>query len=297
MKTRTSYRNPFARFFLGLFALGLLSLTACSEEEIPATSNDLTQEVAQAAAEAEFEAAQEDVTEITFEVMDLTDPVNERRHFPREDRLITECATISHDSAAKTIVVDFGLPEDSCRNRRGQLVSGKVIIQYTRRLYIPGASLTVSLQDYVVEGRGVEGTRTITNVSDGFRDHISLNTTLTDGKVTFLDGTFATKSYDRTRTWIRTANPLNDRFLIEGSMMGTNREGESRRMSTLAPLVYKRRCRQQGIRIPVQGLKRIQRDGKPDILVDYGDGECDFLITVTRDGRSRVIDVREHRIR
>ncbi|RMG27122.1 MAG: hypothetical protein D6730_07815 [Bacteroidetes bacterium] len=273
----------------------MFGLTACTEQDVPDPEADLSEEAAQAATEAEVEASIEDVSEVTFEAMDLTDPASMRRDFPAEDRMITDCATITHDTATKTITIDFGEPADSCRNRRGQLVSGKVIINYTRRLYVPGATLTVTLEDYYVDGKHIEGTKTITNVSESIRDNISLNTTLTGGKVTWPDGSFATREFDRTRTWVRARHPINDEFHIEGSMNGTNREGQSYSMTILSKLIFKRKCRRQGVRIPVQGMKLIQRDGHSDLYVDYGDGQCDYLITLTRDGESRVIDVRDYR--
>ncbi len=296
MKSIQSYRNTIAQFFVAFLAAGLMVLTGCQQDEIPeTTNNDITEAIAQAGAEAEMEAAIEDVSEITFEAMDITDPVAERRLFDHRDRMLPDCATVTHDTASKTITIDFGVPADSCRNRRGQLVSGQVVISYTRRLYIPGASLSVNLIAFYLDGKHVEGTKTITNTSAGFGDNISLNTTLVGGKVTFPDGTFATREFDRTRTWVRARNPINDEFHIEGSFTGTNREGKTYTMTIVSTLIIKRKCRLIGVRIPVQGMKLIERTDKPDVYIDYGDGRCDYLITVTRNGESRVIDVRDHR--
>jgi hypothetical protein len=55
---------------------------------------------------------------------------------------------------------------------------------------------------------------------------------------------------------------------------------------------YKRACWATRIFIPVEGTKLIKREGYPDTLVDYGDGTCDALVTVTVDGISREINLR-----
>ena len=43
--------------------------------------------------------------------------------------------------------------------------------------------------------------------------------------------------------------------------------------------------------VPVQGLKLIKRTGKPDLLIDFGDGDCDSLATLTMNGQSKVVDL------
>jgi hypothetical protein len=36
-----------------------------------------------------------------------------------------------------------------------------------------------------------------------------------------------------------------------------------------------------------------KREGHPDMLIDYGDGTCDTLVTVTVNGVSREVDLRQ----
>ncbi len=47
-------------------------------------------------------------------------------------------------------------------------------------------------------------------------------------------------------------------------------------MSITTPLIYKRGCF-----YPVSGTISIETDGEETKTIDYGDGECDNLITVT----------------
>ena len=275
-------------FSKALFLTGLvlmIGLTSCQQEEPIAAEvdNELV------TMEAEIEATYEEVDEFTFEVMDRTDFTAEARPFLNpSNQLLPACATVTHDSINKIITIDFGT---GCVGPDGKEREGQIIINYTQRLYWPGASLTISLNNYAVDDVQIKGTKTITNVSPNFLANISLNTTLVGGQVTWPNGDVATRQFTRTRTWVRAAHPINDEFHVDGQVQGTRRNGVAYNIDILSTLVFKRKCRLQGIHIPVEGTKLIQRSGKPDVLVTYGTGTCDHLIDVTVNGNTQTIDL------
>ena len=45
-------------------------------------------------------------------------------------------------------------------------------------------------------------------------------------------------------------------------------------------------------KIPVSGVKRIVK-GESEMIINYGDGECDFVAEVTKDGVTETIDLKE----
>jgi hypothetical protein len=266
----------------------LLALTACE------TNQELITEIAEeelemAALDADISANFEEVENFSVEAMEITDQtVNGRDYSDPAAKTIPACATVSHDSVAKTITIDFGT---GCVGADGKTRAGQIVLTYTKRLYWPGASLTITPVNYSVEGVLVEGTKTITNVSPNFQSNISLNVTLIGGKLTFANGDTATRAFTKTRTWVRAANPIMDEYHVEGMAQGTNRLGESYSCKVVSTLIWKRKCRRQGIRVPAQGLKLIKKDGRPDLLIDFGDGECDTLVTLTANGKSKVVDL------
>lgn len=291
MKTTFSFQETFVRIFVALSLLVLIGLTACNETEDPTEVAEITaDEITLAQTEEEMDVTMEDAESVALEAIEMTAASSDRRIFsnPADALLSSSCAVVTHDSINKTISIDFGT---GCVGPDGKTRSGIVLISYTQRLWIPGASLSISLNNYAVDGKAIEGTKTLTNVSANLLAPISMNATLTGGKVTWPDGTFATREYTRTRTWIRGANPLNDEFRVSGEVSGMTRAGENYQIKILSTVIYKRSCRLQGVGIAVQGIKRVQRDTKPDLLIDYGDGQCDHLITLTRNGNSIVVDV------
>lgn len=287
MKTiRFFNQSPRHLFFLTLAAL-VFTFTGCKPEEI---IDEISEEdTSLVLMEAEVESSFEMVDEYTMEAMEITDESSMARGFSSNaQKSIPACATVTHDSVLKVITVDFGT---GCTGPDGKTRAGKIIITYTKRLYIPGAKLKVETDNYSVDGIAIEGTKTIENVSASIMDNISLKTTLKGGKMTWPDGTSATRDFTRTRTWVRSSNPVNDEFHIEGMLQATRRNGDSYSTKIMSTVIFKRKCRAQGIHIPAQGLKVIKRSGKPDLLVDFGDGTCDTLITLIVNGTSKVVDL------
>lgn len=281
--------NPVRIFFLLVFAL-FLGFTSCdNQDENPLQSQIDENDVESATTEEQLETSFEDLDLISVEANDQTEDGNMggREHMDEND-MLTRCATITHDKEAKTITIDFG---DGCEGPDGKIRSGIIFITYTQRMFVPGAVLTMTLENYTVNGLAIEGMKTITNVSESLMDNVSFNKLVEGGKITWPDGTFATREVDKTFTWYRENNPFLDEVHVEGEASGTNRRGVVYNVSIVSTVIWKISCRVRGICLPVQGLKLIEREGHPDVLVDFGDGECDTTVTLTKNGESKVVEI------
>lgn len=202
------------------------------------------------------------------------------------DSLI-RCATKSINFSTKTITIDFG---NGCEGLKGRIRKGKIIINYTTFFFLPGAVITITLDNFYINDIKVEGTRVFTNISESLDTNPKFEVELTGGKLTWPDETFATRESVFIETWLRAPNPFNDQITIEGSASGSNRRGISYTMNITTTLLLKRSCWASRAFIPVSGVKEIEANEK-SITVDYGDGECDRMITITVDGVSRTIEV------
>jgi hypothetical protein len=279
-------KNVNYSFLILCFAL-LFGLSACQEEQIVEVIGEDDTEMIEL--ETEVEATFEDVDEFSIEAVEITDLSSMGRAYnAATEQFIPGCATVTHDSANKIITIDFGT---GCVGQDGKTRAGQIIVTYTKRLYRPGAKLKIELNNYFVDNKQIEGTKRIENLATSFQDNISLKTTLQSGKITWPDSSFATRQFTRTRTWIRAANPVMDEYHVEGMVQGTRKNGNNYSANIISTVIFKRKCRLQGIKVPVQGLKLIKRTGKPDLLVDFGDGDCDSLATLTMNGQSKVIDL------
>ncbi len=257
--------------------VSLFLFSSCSEDSEDTGISDALLEQLDTDAEAALESNYEDVEMISEAGLASLDQGG------RVERdTILNCAAVDHDQENKTVTIDYG---DECTIRGGRVLSGKIIIVYSERKLMPGASRTVTLENFFIDGVQVEGTRTWTNIAESLEDNPTFNITLAGGKLTFEDGTAATRDADHTKEWMRADNPLNDEFHVNGSALGSTREGIRYEVEILETLVYKRACRAQRVFIPVSGIKQITH-GEDVAVIDFGNGDCDNEVTITLNGET-----------
>ncbi len=260
--------------FAGLFTAALIS--SCQDEGTdPAQIAE--EDVQSAINETEIESVLEDVDEITF--YSLLTSTNAR--IEDADDCPINCAEVTHDKDNKTIIIDYG---DGCEDRRGRIRKGIIIITYTDNRLVPGAVQTITFNEFYIDGKKIEGVRTRENISTGFDEPLKYKITLTNGKITWEDGTFATREAEWIRTRIRAANPVNDQIIKEGHASGITRRNKEYSVEITKPIVWKRGCMPAlRVFIPVEGTK-VRTVGDVTITIDYGDGECDNEFSITKDG-------------
>jgi hypothetical protein len=287
MKTQKTFNALLVKLALSLGAVFFLSTSCQQTAENPTQNLEATE--ADAIAQADFD----EIDDISQGAMGYSDGSIGGRTDGSDERGMDEraaCATVTHDKEAQTITIDFG---EGCTGPYGHIRKGVIFITYTGRRFEPGAKWTITLRDFYIDERHIEGTRTVENVSQSLEDNPKFHITLVGGKITWADGTFATREVDRYRVWVRAANPMRDEMhILEGSVaLGINKEGVDYNSTVLTDLVYKRACRtSQTARFPVSGVKEITV-GDATIVIDFGDGECDSLADVTKDGVTTEVDL------
>ena len=191
-----------------------------------------------------------------------------------------------------TLTLDFGA---GCDDPRGNRRSGKIIIRFNGRRFLPGSTIVITFENYVINGIKLSGTRTLTNITGSNEESPKFQIQLEDGVAVWPDGTTATREHCFTRTWNRGVlqNASDDVLIVsqcadaDVAATGVNRRGVSYSMVIESDLIYKRGCP-----IAVQGVKIFRANGK-EVIVDYGDGDCDNVITITIEGNSRQVNVRK----
>ncbi len=198
------------------------------------------------------------------------------------------CAQRTHDLENKIITIDFG--EDGCSDRHGRSRRGKIIITYTDHLYIPGAVLTITFENFYFRGVKIDGVRVIENISESLEDNLLFDITF-DGTFTWDDESVSTRNAHWVVERIRTPNPINDEKHVDGGAFGTTKNGVEYNVEIIETIVFKRSCGPFNVFVPVQGVKEITW-GDNVKTFDFGDGECDRLVTVTTNGEPEEVDLR-----
>jgi hypothetical protein len=177
---------------------------------------------------------------------------------------------LSQDSSfVSQVTIDFG---DGC-DYQGRTRTGKIIISKTDKMRNVGAQTTITLEDYTVDGYAVEGTKTnTTSAVDWQTLTATYNTEVRNGKITAPDG--ATFTWESDRTTIIAF--LSGEIVIKGTASGVNQLGIAYTANITNDIILKRDCK-----YITQGTLEINPEGFETRTVDYGDGTCDNLATVS----------------
>jgi len=292
------------RVMTALITALVMFLVCCNDNKIDYSANDN----ANVQSEANADAQTEETDDMAAQVLSAD---NGTLSGSREDgsssggRIIPnlgdrfQCATVTLTFAADNvpasigvlpnphgyITIDFGA---GCTDPRGHVRKGIIKIEFKGRRFLPGSMVITTFENYYVDGIKIEGTRTLTNTSANETADVRFTIT-EDGKVTWPDGTFATRVATRTRTWSRSAT-TGDSWIVTGSATGLNRRGREYTMTITKALVYKRECAiTKKVFMAVEGTKELTCDGKK-VTIDYGNGDCDNKVTITINGRSKEVE-------
>ncbi len=292
--------NVLGKGILGLAVISLGMLTSCEDNnQLEFSENDSKNVENEAIAESYFEDVDDIATlAVSADASTSTgsrEAASGRGGVKPSDSRFT-CATITFEFADDNsllsphgyITIDFGT---GCTDARGNVRKGIIKIEFKGKRFMPTAEIITTLQGYSINDIAIEGTRTVTNSSASLESNPKFTITVQGGKATWPDGTFATREVNRTREWVRAANPLNDEWIVTGTAAGTNRDGKTYQMEITKPLVYKRECAATKGGIAVEGTKVLTVDGKV-ITIDYGNGTCDKMITITIDGQSTEMEIK-----
>jgi hypothetical protein len=198
----------------------------------------------------------------------------------REDLIgCIDTIIIDTTSNPKTILIDFGT--DDCIGNDGRIRKGILHVSYSGRYREEGTVITITPENYTVNGNLVQGQKRIenlgTNSSGQLHFAISANGTVTaPGNAWSISWTA-----NRTRTWVEgqsTLNWLDDVYEITGSGSGVNRNGIPYTMTITQALRAKLSCAWL-----VSGSITLQPEDYEARYIDFGNGTCDSGFTVTVD--------------
>jgi hypothetical protein len=176
----------------------------------------------------------------------------------------------------KTITLNYG-EETVLMN--GRVLSGVITIEISAPYNTVGATHTVTFVGFTVDSVSISGTKVKTLVSN------------TDGRVvtierdlvfTLPDGTVINNTAEITRNWAEgISTPFiysDDVFEITGISSFTDSEGNVYSKLIIEKLVKKGDCR-----FIVSGLVELSYNASMFASIDYGDGSCNNLATMTSD--------------
>ena len=191
-----------------------------------------------------------------------------------------------------TRTIDFG--SAGCTLPNGNVLKGKIIISFSNDFTSKSRTLSYRFVDFYHNGKLLQGNKSITYESKSTEllatEHPVMTFTV-DMKITFDDG----KVYSRTGTTVKETiegneTPLNwedNVFLVTGNSATSLANGDTVTTVITTPLRYITSCK---LPFPVSGIVSITKNTSVGTL-DFGDGKCDNLATLTIDGVTKDINL------
>lgn len=206
---------------------------------------------------------------------------------------INQCPNVTIDSAAtgypKTITLNYG---NGVELRNGRVLSGVITILISAPPRTDGATKIVIYNNFSVDSIVVAGSVTFEFAGNFITSRKHTQT----GSLTFSlpEGKILTRQMDKTIEWITgldTAEDMSDDVIqITGSVSVSTSEGNEYEKEITSPLIKLGDCRWFA-----QGTVEISINGETKLVVDYGNGECDSVASISRNGKTREIDLRGKR--
>lgn len=282
-----------------LLFFSLLSITilvgCSSNESTDAGASSKTITTDDVVANSEIDASVDDISIIAEDQYSVQQSTTTRTSTPVKS-ILPICATITTVLTTDTYTrtVDFGT--DGCTLPNGNVVKGKIIISFSKNLLTPSKTISYTLVGFYHNGKLIEGNKTITRelkTTDLLATVHPVTTHSVDVKITFPDG----KVYSRTGTRVREmvegfdtiGNWEDNVFLVWGYNITTFPNGSKYTFTITTPLRIAMSCKMP---FPIKGvIEVVKNDAKATL--DYGNGDCDKLATVTIDGVTKEIVLRK----
>ncbi|HEX7846292.1 MAG TPA: hypothetical protein VF476_10880 [Chitinophagaceae bacterium] len=265
---------------LCLFSLYLLvSCDKNKEEADPETETTFTLSENQAISES----LADDANTVFFEAAASEGLSGFRTTQVVESTNTLSCATVTvtpQNTFPKTIVIDFGA---GCTSADGVTRKGKINIVLSDTVRHHGTTAVMTFDGYHVQGFKVEGTITWTNTST--QNGLSWTREIDNGKVTAPGGNYywlheGTKYVTQSAGANTPLNLLDDVFTVTGNHTVTNPSGDSRSATITEALEKKTICGHVSKgKIKIEGPHHFA-------ILDYGDGTCDRVATISIDGNA-----------
>lgn len=235
----------------------------------------------------EMELVSEDITALAEDIY-AVDEISFTEKVTFTSDFLPDCVTITTVTTDKGIekTIDFG---DGCELRNGNVLSGIILLSYSKDMEAVTKTLNVSLENFTFNRVSIEGgARIVRNRTNDNGNPQSVAEADFDAE--WPEGNTLAYSANRTREWIEGYGSGfwgDNVFLISGKATYEGKLGNVFAKSTVEPLRREMSCR-----FIVSGILEISRNDATASL-DFGDGSCNTTGILTYpDGTTKEIFLR-----
>ncbi len=184
--------------------------------------------------------------------------------------------------------------QNGCGGATGRIKTGKLRVTIDGparfRFWEVGTIRTVEFIGFTVNGRKVEGTKTITYLGLNEQNQPQWKVELKNGKITFKDSTYITREFTHIRTLVSgldtTLKTVEYDWQITGSGHGTTRTGLVYTDTITQPLVLNHNCKHIKT-----GEVTITIEGKEPITIVYDNANCSGQMIINQKRHQKRINL------
>ena len=215
----------------------------------------------------------------------------------RSSGSLSTCATITNDTINNVVTIDFGTSPCLCKDNRYR--QGQIIASYTGKYRDSGSVINITYNNFYVGPTSsylvnVTGTKQIINNGHNSNGNLTWTITANLNVIKPNNGGTITMTENKTREMISgesTPTIFSDnKYKVYGSCSGVTAKGLNYSSTIVSgnELIRDMSCPKHF----VQGQVNITIGSKPSILLDYGSGTCDNTAVVTRNGKTKTINLK-----
>lgn len=269
------------KLLLGLLIIAFTMSCSKDDNEAPITSEELT-------INARMDEMSDDVSKIVEDQYEIQRNTSGSMELPAS--MLPSCATVTIVVANNTWTrtIDFGTT--GCTMPNGNVLKGKLIASGSINFSQPSHTINYSFENFYHNNVLIQGNRTVVRTITATPTLATPHPVATmdiNMSATFPNGTVVTRVGTRIREFIEGFNtPQNwtdNIFSITGSWTTTFPQG-TRSSVILEPLRVRMNCPHI-----VRGVIQVTRNNGNIALIDFGNGTCDNLATLTINGTTIVI--------
>jgi hypothetical protein len=194
-----------------------------------------------------------------------------------------QCPDVSIDTAEAgypiIITLNYG---DSTVLENGRVLSGIITVEISGPKFTDGTTRTISYSDFSIDSVSIEGSIVETFTGDNITSRMF--SVVGDLSITLPDGTVLDRVINREHEWLEGIDNMgygDDVIQITGSVTTTSSTGDVYTKIITEPLLRLGSCK-----YIVQGKTQLTLNGEVISEIDFGNGDCDEIATLTTGGET-----------
>ena len=198
--------------------------------------------------------------------------LSQQRLLPLLDEMTCPGTVITRDDKNGQISVNFG---SGCISAGGLEKQGSLTVKYTDNFLSKGSLLEISFEDFSVNGRKLQGTKTLENLGyDAVERKLKFSSSMEDFKIINADTQVFTVNQNYFRELELSSETNGFRIYLKGSGSLAAENYSTTTFEIVQPLKYMQECIESGSFNPIEGSLQISSKADKSTILSFESSGC-----------------------